>query len=183
MCCIPTILYASPKLYRNRNVAQSFVHSYQNLPKLCRGIKYCFHCFENAKNVKENYAQAEPLPVLNTRSMGHPQLTSTKSMFPAHSFERTSAAGTRDEGLFPATWTPKMASEGCLRTNDHSSFDPCRKEVARPTEEDEHCLSLRRILISIFHLLSPQVMSAPYATHKRRNGWEGPTVVTELKCR
>jgi hypothetical protein len=136
-----TILKTSPKFYRNWNLAQSLVHPYKNLPKLCGSIKYCFCCVENANKAIEDYAHAEPLPVLNTRSMGHPQLTSTKSMFPAHSFERTSAVGTRDEGLFPATWTPKIPSLGCLRTNDHSSLDPWRKEVARPTEK--HRASLR----------------------------------------
>jgi hypothetical protein len=171
MCCILTILNSSPELYRNRNLAKNLVHSNKDLSKLGGSVKYYFHCIENAKNVIENYARAEPLPVLNTRSMGHPQLTSTKSMFPAHSFERTSAVGTRDKGLFPATWTPKMDSEGCLRTNDHSSFDPWRKEVASPTEKHRTPLSLRCTLISIFHVLSPQVMSAPYETHRRRNGY------------
>ena len=49
----------------------------------------------------------------------------------------TSAVGTRFAGLFPATWIPKIDSDGCRRTKDHSSFEPARKEVARPTERDE----------------------------------------------
>jgi hypothetical protein len=49
----------------------------------------------------------------------------------------TSAVGTRFAGLFPATWIPKIDSDGCRRTRDHSSFEPARKEVARPTRRDE----------------------------------------------
>jgi len=45
----------------------------------------------------------------------------------------TSAVGTKLAGLLPATWMPKILSEGCLRTNDHSSFDPAKNELARPT--------------------------------------------------
>lgn len=80
---------------------------------------------------------ADPLPELNTRSIGHPQLTSTKSTLPAHSFAMTSAVGTRVLGLFPATWIPNILSHGCLLTRDHSSFDPERKDVARPTRKSE----------------------------------------------
>ena len=77
--------------------------------------------------------RADPLPVLNTRSMGQPQLISTKSIPLAYSLPRTSAVGTIVEGLLPASWTPKMLSEGCRRTRDHSSREEVRKEVARPT--------------------------------------------------
>jgi hypothetical protein len=169
MCCVFAILDPSPELYCDWNLTQSFVHSDKDLPKLGGGVKYCSRSLSNVKGSwRTNDAQAEPLPVLNTRSMGHPQLTSTKSMFPAHSFARTSAVGTREEGLFPATWTPKMPSVGCLRTNDHSSFEPWRKEVARPTEGRTTELTSRIVLI--FHVLSPQVISAPYETHNRRKG-------------
>ena len=65
--------------------------------------------------------------------MGQPQLISTKSMPLAYSLPRISAVGTIVEGLFPASWTPKMDSEGCRRTSDHSSREEARKEVARPT--------------------------------------------------
>ena len=77
--------------------------------------------------------RAEPLPDLNTRSIGQPQFRSTKSTFGPHSRAIASAAGTKVAGLFPASCTPKIPSEGCLRTKDHSSFDPARKEVANPT--------------------------------------------------
>ena len=60
---------------------------------------------------------------------------STKSTFPAHSFPMTSAAETIVAGLLPASCTPKMDSEGWRRTSDHSSLDPDRKDVARPTVE------------------------------------------------
>jgi hypothetical protein len=80
--------------------------------------------------------QAEPLPVRKTKSIGQPQFRSTKSMLPPHSFDMTSAAGTRMAGLFPASWTPNVRSDGCLRTSDHSSFDPARNDVARPTENE-----------------------------------------------
>ena len=49
----------------------------------------------------------------------------------------TSTVGMRFAGLFPATWIPKIDSDGCRRTKDHSSFEPARKDVARPTEWDE----------------------------------------------
>ena len=75
---------------------------------------------------------AEPLPVRNTRSIGQPQLRSTKST-PVHSRAMTSAVGTSSEGLLPASCTPNMVSEGCLLTKDHSSFEPPRNECARPT--------------------------------------------------
>lgn len=78
--------------------------------------------------------RADPLPCLNTRSIGHPQFTSTKSMPPASSLAMTSAVGTRFAGLFPATCTPNVFSEGCRRTSDHSSFDPAKNELASPTE-------------------------------------------------
>ena len=77
--------------------------------------------------------QAEPLPVRKTRSIGQPQLISTKSTFPTHSFAMTSAVGTMVTGLFPAICTPKVDSEGWRRTSDHSSLDPDRNEVASPT--------------------------------------------------
>jgi len=85
------------------------------------------------KEILSYDAHAEPLPVRKTRSIGQPQLMSTKSMFPAHSLAMISAVGTRVEGLFPATWTPNIDSEGCRLTKDHSSFDPPRNEVASPT--------------------------------------------------
>ena len=82
---------------------------------------------------REKDVRAEPLPVRNTRSIGHPQFRSTKSMPPLHSFANTSAVGARVVGLLPAICTPNIVSEGCRRTKDHSSFEPERKEVARPT--------------------------------------------------
>ena len=77
--------------------------------------------------------RAEPEPVLYTRSIGQPQLRSTKSRFPAHSRPMISAAGTRSVGLLPAICMPNVASDGCRRTSDHSSFEPCKKDMARPT--------------------------------------------------
>src|SRR6266404_4905483 len=82
-------------------------------------------------------ARAEPLPVRNTRSIGHPQFRSTKSIS-LHSFAKTSAVGTSVAGLLPATCTPNIVSHGCRRTKDHSSLEPERKEAARPTS---HSLS------------------------------------------
>lgn len=84
---------------------------------------------------EERDVRAEPLPVRKTRSMGHPQFRSTKSRPPAHSRAITSAVETSVAGLLPASWTPNICSEGCRRTRDHSSFEPVRKEVARPTED------------------------------------------------
>jgi len=83
--------------------------------------------------VERDDLRADPLPVLNTRSMGQPQFMSTKSIPLANSLPRTSAVGTIVEGLLPASWTPKMYSDGCRRTRDHSSREEVRKEVARPT--------------------------------------------------
>ena len=82
----------------------------------------------------------------------------------------TSAVGTRFAGLFPATWIPKIDSDGCRRTKDHSSFEPARKEVARPTECDEfpYLYSKKRSWKN--DLLSPQVISAPKSTQRRRKG-------------
>ena len=61
------------------------------------------------------------------------RIISTKSTLLPHSFAMTSAIKTRFAGLFPATWIPKIDSDGFRRTKDHSSFEPARKEVARPT--------------------------------------------------
>src|SRR6266702_2887693 len=82
---------------------------------------------------REKNVRAEPLPVRNTRSIGHPQFRSTKSIPPLHSFANTSAVGASEVGLFPATCTPNIVLDGCRRTKDHSSLEPERKEVARPT--------------------------------------------------
>ena len=95
--------------------------------------------------------QAEPLPELNTKSMGQPQFKSTKSTPSVpNSLAITSAAGTRDDGLLPHNCTPKVRSLGCRRTRDHSEVDEERKEVASP--------------------ISEQVISAPSDAHKRRKG-------------
>ena len=82
---------------------------------------------------RERNVRAEPLPVRNTRSIGHPQFKSTKSMPLLHSFANTSAVGARVMGLLPAICTPNIVSDGCRRTKDHSSLEPARKEVAKPT--------------------------------------------------
>lgn len=104
------------------------------LPSLPAASSTIMHC-QQVENIQVHNrdAHADPLPCLYTRSIGHPQLRSTKSRFPAHSRPMVSAAGTRSEGLLPASCTPNMDSEGCRRTSDHSSFEPCRKESARPT--------------------------------------------------
>lgn len=108
---------------------------------------------------------------MNTRSIGQPQFRSTKSILGPHSRAIASAAGTKVAGLFPASCTPKIPSEGCLRTRDHSSFDPARKEVANPTTTGQFSewtgLQVRRVFDDS---LSPHVISAPKDTHKRRNG-------------
>ena len=56
-----------------------------------------------------------------------------------------SAAGTSSWGLLPAICMPKMDSEGCRRTRDHSSFDACRKDIAKPTMSGH--LSLSNVLM------------------------------------
>src|SRR5712671_3210430 len=78
--------------------------------------------------------RAEPLPVRKTRSIGQPQFKSIKSMPRPHSLAMISAVGTSVAGLLPATCTPNMVSDGCRLTKDHSSLEPERKEVARPTD-------------------------------------------------
>lgn len=77
--------------------------------------------------------RAEPLPVRKTRSIGQPQFKSMKSMPPLHSLAINSAVGTSVAGLLPATCTPNIVSDGCRLTKDHSSLEPDRKDVARPT--------------------------------------------------
>lgn len=67
--------------------------------------------------------------------MGQPQLRSTKSMLEPISLAIISAVGTSKDGLLPASCMPKVFSEGCLRTSDHSSFDPFKKEFAKPTRQ------------------------------------------------
>lgn len=134
---ISAIFHTGPKFNSDRNVSQDFIHSYEYLPQLPRGVKHCWYPTKWLRNRRGKVwkdIQAEPLPVLKTRSIGQPQLMSTKSRFPAHSFARISAVGTSEEGLFPAIWTPKIDSDGCLLTNDHSSFDPERNDWAKPTK-------------------------------------------------
>ena len=77
--------------------------------------------------------RAEPLPVRKTRSIGQPQFKSMKSMPPLDSLAISSAVGTSVVGLLPATCTPNIVSDGCRLTKDHSSLEPDRKDVARPT--------------------------------------------------
>jgi len=77
--------------------------------------------------------RAEPLPVRKTRSIGQPQFKSIKSMPPPHSLAISSAVGTSVAGLFPASCTPNIVSDGCRLTKDHSSLELDRKDVARPT--------------------------------------------------
>ena len=77
--------------------------------------------------------RAEPLPVRKTRSIGQPQFRSMKSMPPLLSLAINSAVGTSVTGLLPATCTPNIVSDGCRLTNDHSSLEPDRKDVAKPT--------------------------------------------------
>ena len=59
---------------------------------------------------------------------------SMKSMPPPHSLVITSAVGTSVAGLLPAICTPNIVSDGCRLTKDHSSLEPERKDVARPTD-------------------------------------------------
>lgn len=80
------------------------------------------------------HSRADPLPCLYTRSIGQPQLMSTKSRLPAQTLLMISAAGTRSWGLLPAICMPKIFSEGWRLTSDHSSFEPWRKEFASPTD-------------------------------------------------
>jgi len=83
---------------------------------------------------RKKNARALPLPALKTKSIGHPQLTSTKSTPPEpNSCAMASAAETRTLGRFPASWTPKMDSEGWRRRRDHSSFEPERSGRERAT--------------------------------------------------
>jgi hypothetical protein len=118
---------------------------------------------DTARNVR-----AEPLPVLKTRSIGQPQFKSIKSMPPSHSLAITSAMGTSVAGLLPAICTPNIFSDGCRLTRDHSSLEPDRKDVARPTR----CLfSFPRKAWRRKNSLSPHVMSAPRETQSRLKGW------------
>ena len=68
--------------------------------------------------------RALPAPCWYTKSIGQPQLRSTKSILPSHCLPMTSAVLAKLAGVLPAIWTPKMRSEGCRRTSDHSSFEP-----------------------------------------------------------
>jgi hypothetical protein len=64
---------------------------------------------------ERNAVRADPLPARNTRSIGHPQLTSTKSIPPApcpNSRAIVSTVGTIVAGLLPASWAPKIRSDG-----------------------------------------------------------------------
>lgn len=134
MSRVATIFNTRPKFDCDWYVAQGFVHANKYFPQFCRSVEYCMALYDNIARCRRKNPQAEPLPVLNTRSMGHPQFISTKSMFGPNSLARTSAVGTRLLGLLPATCTPKICSEGNRRTNDHSSLDPARKEFANPTK-------------------------------------------------
>ena len=51
-----------------------------------------------------------------------------------HSLIIVSAVGTSVAGLLPAICTPNIVSDGCRLTKDHSSLEPERKDVARPTD-------------------------------------------------
>ena len=80
-------------------------------------------------------SRALPLPLLNTKSMGQPQLTSTKSIppFPI-SLAITSAAEASTLGLLPANWTPNIFSDGWRRRRDHSSLEPERRDCVTATK-------------------------------------------------
>jgi hypothetical protein len=161
-----TILHSSSHLDRNRNIAEDIIHSHQTFAKFASHIE---HYLGSQSRIIYGLCiglQALPLPAWNTKSIGQPALRSTKSML-SHSFPITSAhdaaltfeldpvshglKSTRTcSGLFPAICTPKMRSEGCRLTNDHSSFEPCRNECDNP--------------------ISPHVISTPRVEHNRRNG-------------
>jgi hypothetical protein len=117
---------------------------------------------------REKNVRAEPLPVRKTRSIGHPQFRSTKSIPLLHSFANSSAVGTSVVGLLPATCTPNIVSDGCRLTKDHSSLEAERKEVARPTNHFEPLA----VVGANKHSLSPHVLSAPNETQSRLNGWK-----------
>ena len=60
------------------------------------------------------------------------------------------------------TCTPNILSDGCLLTSDHSSFEPERKEVARPTGYERPVSNaLHSIAKWALYALSPQVISTP----------------------
>ena len=107
------------------------------------------------KNVR-----AEPLPVRKTRSIGQPQFKSMKSMPPLHSLVITSAVETSVAGLLPATCTPNIVSDGCRLTKDHSSLEPERKDVARPT----NCLLSVPGKASIYRVPQALTFSARYVS-------------------
>ena len=102
-------------------------------------------------------SSAEPAPLLYTRSMGHPQLTSTKSRPLPTSRASTSAAGTRYSGFDPHTCVPKIRSPSQRRVRLHSDAWPEVNDSAKP--------------------ISPQWMSDPSDAHTRRNG-KLPVVVS-----
>lgn len=92
-----------------------------------------YQTIEDSFEIRKVYSRAEPLPDRNTKSIGHPQFKSTKSTPPENSLPMISATEVNGAGLLPASWIPNMLSDGCLRTRDHSSLEPCKKEVASPT--------------------------------------------------
>jgi hypothetical protein len=156
----PRARFIPIKIFPNFPAASSTVSEVPN-----RSLSAFYSMTDTAKNVR-----AEPLPVLKTRSIGQPQFKSMKSMPPAHSLVITSAVGTSVAGLFPAICTPNIVSDGCRLTKDHSSFEPERKDVARPTR----CLLSFPRKVSIGrrkYSLSPHVISAPRDTQSRLKGW------------
>src|SRR5258708_29704850 len=133
----PSALFIPIRIFPNFPAAHSTV-SEEDLST------FCFKT-DTAKSVR-----AEPLPVLKTRSIGQPQFKSTKSMpLPLHSLAMTSAVGTSVVGLLPATCTPNIVSDGCRLTKDHSSLEPDKRAVARPTMcpmnflKEKHILALQ----------------------------------------
>jgi hypothetical protein len=106
---------------------------FPNFPAASSTVSKEFFQHSISRQTLQRAIRAEPLPVRKTRSIGQPQFKSMKSMHPLDSLAISSAVGTSVVGLLPATCTPNIVSDGCRLTNDHSSLEPDRKDVARPT--------------------------------------------------
>lgn len=152
MSRVTALFYSCAKLDGNWNLAKCLIHADNHFSEFSCRIKYYRKWVSMETRWSYYDVRAEPLPVRKTRSIGQPQLMSTKSMFPAHSFAMISAVGTIVAGLLPAICTPKMDSEGWRRTNDHSSLDPARNEVASPTKQkkNKNC-AIRQPQLTDFH--------------------------------
>jgi hypothetical protein len=146
----PSALFIPVRIFPSFPAASSTVSSMSIKYPLLEGGRY-------------DDVRAEPLPVRKTRSIGQPQFKSIKSMPRPHSFIIVSAVGTRVAGLLPATCTPNIVSDGCRLTKDHSSLEPERKDVARPTDR---LLSVSQKIVYRVQK-TPLTFSTSYISSKR----------------